>query len=276
MLKQRVLEIVFWSFLASYLTAMGFIFSSSAPCQTTNCQRYQDRANERCKDKQWECLRHWITHDAAGFFTLWLVIVGGGQLGMFWKQLGYINKSLTAANIAANAAKEAAKIARESSEAAIAFERPYVRISGIKASIRGNVFLSRIRKDVFPKTDILQEPYAMCTIENYGKTPAFIDATQAQLRFSGDNLQIILTVGKPIPVVTLRTGQSYRFKVPLGEPINQQRAEDIQSGEQYFWLHFNFVYLDVLGKIHQTPDKWKYIVSLDSFSCVTGAYRETT
>lgn len=85
----------------------------------------------------------------------------------------------------------------------------------------------------------------------------------------------MLTVGKPIPVVTLKTGQSYRFKVPLGESINQQRAEDIQSGKQYFWLHFNFVYRDVLENNHQTPDKWKYSFDLDSFSGET-AYREAT
>jgi hypothetical protein len=61
----------------------------------------------------------------------------------------------------------------------------------------------------------------------------------------------------------------------LGEFINQQRAKGIQSGEQHFWLHFNCIYRDVLGKIHQTPDKWRYTFDLDSFSG-GNAYSEAT
>jgi hypothetical protein len=98
MLKRRILEIFLWSFMASYLTAMVFIFSSPEPRQDENTDSYQDRTNERCKDKQWECLRHWIAHDAAGFFTFCLVIVGGCQLGMFLVQLRYIRKDLVASN----------------------------------------------------------------------------------------------------------------------------------------------------------------------------------
>ena len=114
-----------------------------------------------------------------------------------------------------------------------------------------------------------------CAISAGCFAPAFVEKTEAQLRLSDRDSGIILTVGKPIPVVTLKTGQSYRFKVPLGESINQQRAEDIQSGKQYFWLHFNFVYRDVLETIRRTPDKWRYTFDLDSFSGET-AYREAT
>jgi hypothetical protein len=211
-------------------------------------------------------------------FTLLLFLAAVGQIGLFVWQLKLIRESLNEAKVAADAAKfgaraarESAGIARASSEAAIAFERPYVRISEIKAIIRS----TRGGEDVFQNTEILREPYAVCIIENYGKTPAFVEKTEAQLRFSAGDLQIILEKGKPIPVVTLKTGQSYHFEVPLGEPINQQRAEDIQSGGQYFWLHFNFIYRDVLGKIHQTPDIWRYTFDLDSFSGGT-AYREAT
>jgi len=142
----------------------------------------------------------------------------------------------------ADAAKEAADVARASSEAAIAFERPYIRISQIKASIRGDVsdkdFFSV--NDVFPNTDILRAPDAICIIENYGKTPAFVEKTEAQLRFSADELQIILERGKPIPIVTLKPGESYQFHVPLGEPITQQRAEMIQSRRAILLASFQF------------------------------------
>jgi hypothetical protein len=123
--------------------------------------------------------------------------------------------------------------------------------------------------------NILQEPYAICIIENYGRTPAFIERTEAQLRFSADDPHMIPEKAKPLPIITLKTGQSYRFAVSLGEPLTQKRAEQIQSEEQSLWLHFNFIYRDVLGKIHQTTDKWIYSFVLDSFSNVT-AYKEAT
>lgn len=199
-------------------------------------------------------------------FTLFLFFAAVVQIGVFVWQLRLIRKT-------ADAAKEAADIAKTSSEAAIAFERPYVRINGISARIRD---INRTFGDVFQNTEIFREPYAICTIENYGKTLAFVYGIAAQLRFSDHDPPCILTVGAPIPVITLKTGGFYSFTVPLGEPINQQRAEDIQSSVQHFWLHFNFVYGDVLGKTHQTTDRWRYDLPLDSFSCITEAYREAT
>ena len=89
------------------------------PCQTTNCQSYQDRAYERSKDEQGESFRHWMMHDAAGFFTFCLVIVGGFQLALFRVQLKFIRESLTDAKVAADAATEAAKAAGLNARAAI-------------------------------------------------------------------------------------------------------------------------------------------------------------
>jgi len=258
--------------------AMGFVLGSSQYSgQPTQSQAPEKTNTPESKNEQQE--PWWQRADA--IFTLCLVLVGAFQASLFYVQLKIIRKSLDDAKIAADAARDGAKaaqesadVARASSEAAIAFERPYVRISKIKVSIHGNIF-SAINKNVFKNTNILQKPYAVCFIENYGKTPAFVEKTEAQLRFSADVLWCILDVAKPIPVVILKTGQSYCFKVPLGEPINQQRAEAIQFGKQHFWLHFNFVYRDVLGNTHQTPDKWKYVFALGSFSG-GAAYREAT
>jgi hypothetical protein len=212
----------------------------------------------------------WTTKDSISFYTAMLFVVTAILAGVSFVQIRFLIRADKTARISANAAKESADVARASSEAAIAFERPYVRISEIKASIRGDGI-----NIVFQNTGILREPSAICVIENYGKTPAFVEKTQAQLMFSADDPQMTLERGKPIPIVTLKTGQSYRFEVPLGEVISQQRAEAIQSGEQHFWLHFNFVYRDVLGKTHQTPDKWKYSFPLDSFSGGT-SYKNAT
>jgi hypothetical protein len=86
-----------------------------------------------------------------------------------------------------------------------------VRINEIKALIRGEVHRTL---DVFPNTVILRKPSAICTIENYGKTPAFVDETQTQLRFSADDLQIVLATGK------LAQSTRQTFSVPSqGVPI---------------------------------------------------------
>jgi len=114
MLTRRILEMSLVAAFAAYLTAMIFVFSSSEqPCPETNKQRCQDRAQETSTDQQDKSFRHWITHDAAGFFTLWLVIVGGCQLALFWVQLKYIRESLNDAAAAADAAKNSADLARE-------------------------------------------------------------------------------------------------------------------------------------------------------------------
>ena len=52
---------------------------------------------------------HWLTDDAAGFFTAVLVIVGAVQLVLFVWQLRLIRTSLDDAKISADAAADAAK-----------------------------------------------------------------------------------------------------------------------------------------------------------------------
>jgi hypothetical protein len=64
---------------------------------------------------------HWLIHDAAGFFTLCLVIVGSGQAGLFiWQlrvmrgQLSLMREGLADAKEAADAAKLSAEVADKS------------------------------------------------------------------------------------------------------------------------------------------------------------------
>ncbi len=54
---------------------------------------------------------HWLTHDAAGFFTFLLVLVALFQLGLFWWQLTLIRESLDDTKVAADAAMKSAKAA---------------------------------------------------------------------------------------------------------------------------------------------------------------------
>lgn len=53
----------------------------------------------------------WLTHDAAGFFTALLAVIGICQLALFYVQLKLIRESLKDAKIAADAAKDSAEAA---------------------------------------------------------------------------------------------------------------------------------------------------------------------
>jgi hypothetical protein len=99
MLKQRILEIVLWSFLASYLTAMLFIFSFDQ----------QSYCNDKTEGYKVENKPFWqkIFPDSISFFNFSLVLVTGGLFVIGIKQ--------------ANAAKQSADSLRN-------IERAYVFI----------------------------------------------------------------------------------------------------------------------------------------------------
>jgi hypothetical protein len=89
---------------------------SSQSTHKQGAQKSSDRANHN---------EPWLTKDAAGFFTFWLVVVGLFQVGLFYVQLRLIRKSLAPAEAAAKAAQDAAAIAGRS---LTRLERPYLFI----------------------------------------------------------------------------------------------------------------------------------------------------
>ena len=68
----------------------------------------------------------WLTHDAAGFFTFFLFLVGVGQAGLFVWQLRLIRKSL-------GPAEEAARAATVNAQAMIDNERPWIGVDMIQS-----------------------------------------------------------------------------------------------------------------------------------------------
>jgi hypothetical protein len=136
MLRFRIPEIALGALLATAFFALVLAFESSQQSDpSAQEQGSQNRQEETAKRQPNEDLWHWMTHDAAGFFTLWLVIVGGSQLVLFWVQLSLIRESLTDAKIAADAAKHGAIAARDSADTAklsmVASDRAYVYHNGI-------------------------------------------------------------------------------------------------------------------------------------------------
>jgi hypothetical protein len=84
-----------------------------------------------------ETLWHWLHHDAAGFFTAALVLVGAVQLFLFIWQLRLIRTSLDDAKISADAAADAAKAASRQAlvaeESLAKIERPYLFVFDVSA-----------------------------------------------------------------------------------------------------------------------------------------------
>jgi hypothetical protein len=79
-----------------------------------------------------DAARDWLVHDAGGFFTFCLVVVGAAQAGLFLWQLILIRKGLTDTKEAADAARETAKAANESAilarEEFLSTHRPKIRV----------------------------------------------------------------------------------------------------------------------------------------------------
>jgi hypothetical protein len=76
----------------------------------------------------------WLMHEAVGFFTFLLVVVGVLQLGLFAWQLTLIRKSLADTKVAADAAKDAANAANIQAQIAertlTEIERPWLFVAG--------------------------------------------------------------------------------------------------------------------------------------------------
>jgi hypothetical protein len=225
MLK-RIFETIFAAFFAAYLTAMVFVFSSSEACQTTNCPRYQDRANETNTGQQEEqqpyatiaiIFWHWMTHDAAGFFTLWLVIVGGGQLVMFLFQLKYIKNSLIHTETSAGAAKSSA-------DSVLIVERPYIFMTAPKIVAGPN------------KSYRLEY-----VLTNYGRTPAI-------LRFYACQTYIKDEPKRPIHRTMWNGWEVLRPRDSHQGKLFQIRQKLEVNKHPLFWIEV--FYLDMFNDVH--------------------------
>src|SRR5262249_41825656 len=117
----------------------------------------------------------WIAHDAAGFFTLWLVVVGVGQAGLFVWQLILIKRSLGDAKKAADAAAEGAGAARLNAQALIDAESAQMYVIHLGSNIEKIFQLGKLY-DNSPTMAASQSeaPWIDYQLKNYGKSPAIV------------------------------------------------------------------------------------------------------
>lgn len=102
------------------------------PKSQTEIREKQSRADEHAANERGLTSATWVL----AAITLFLVLVGGGQLALFYVQLQYIRESLNDAKIAAEAARDGAIAAREHADTTklsmIASDRAYVHQNGFR------------------------------------------------------------------------------------------------------------------------------------------------
>jgi hypothetical protein len=195
----------------------------------------------------------WLIKDAAGFFTLWLVIVGAVQVGMFFMQLRYMRKSMRDTAQAAQAASDAATAARDQVQLAEA---------QIEVTKIGIFDLERAFLDVGPKsvtTSFVTDPpppsgffqpgvdpmevVIKIGMHNTGRTRAAI--TRAYGEFSPAD-----TLGTQ-PIYTPLTGTTYVTDLSMAVNGDAEFPHDFRTrhiAEQFF---FGYVeYKDIFGRQH--------------------------
>ena len=110
-MKFRGIELFLGMFLAVSIFAMGILFESSRNDSPITKPTEQSSSNQAHVEPS--TFWNWVTHDAAGFFTACLVIVGFGQAGLFVWQLTLMRDGINDARIAAEAARVSAETAKE-------------------------------------------------------------------------------------------------------------------------------------------------------------------
>lgn len=88
----RTPELFLGRFLTIAVFAIGMLFESRHTLSNPNPTQKSDSGNEAHIEPS--SFGDWITHDASGFFTAWLVVVGFGQAGLFVWQLFYMRRGM--------------------------------------------------------------------------------------------------------------------------------------------------------------------------------------
>jgi hypothetical protein len=262
MLRPRIPDILLGAILGGAIVAMGsfatgFVLGSlQQTSQFTQDQGSQDRSDETGNGKQNETLRHWLTRDAGGFFTLWLVIVGGCQLVLFWVQLRLIRKSLIDAKTAADAARDGAKAAQRSADIAkrafTELERPYLYVM-CGDGLSYNSTTGRV--------------VAFYRVINHGKSAAIVEEVIVSLapavafpsetvgaHVAIDNTLVarrIIGPGEERDKIEASPPGNITFDVPDSEPVlNTSRDEEV-----FLWVRIS--YRGPFTRDHETRDMWR-------------------
>jgi hypothetical protein len=245
-MKFRPYEIFLGVFLTVAVFAMGMLFDSSRRAPAAQ-QMSADPTKENASQSPEGGLWSWVTHDAAGFFTLWLVVVGGAQIGLFYWQLRLIR-------IAANdskAAGDSAERAATATENAVDLSRKTA-----ERQLRAYLLIDRAEFAQPEMEGGEHQPWHIhVVVRNFGATPAYGASIKASKRLAvGLPDDILLT--EPVDETT-----SAAVIVPQGHPttlriggLDHGIADFIEAGQSnqvaYIWGRVD--YFDAFGHPHFT------------------------
>lgn len=256
----RFPEIFFGMLLAVAIFATGLIFGLSRNFgPATKSPGAGHRGDEKNNSQQDAGLWNWLTRDASGFFTIWLVVIGGAQLVLFYVQLRLIRESLDDAKIAADAGAVAANAATKQAEAAeralTELERPWIFVD-LSRDLHGS-----------PDNEF-QDPYALFDIVNHGRGPAIIDEFHGEI--SSDELRPgspllrdefhgIIGPGKAMEKCEIECprGFKYDLTVSLVDDTQSPIPKPAQEGWEVF-LRIVIHYHDIARGMHVSGFCWRY------------------
>jgi hypothetical protein len=213
---------------------------------------------------------NWLTHDAAGFFTLWLVIVGGGQVGLFLWQLRLIAETL-------GPAKAAAEAANLNAQAVINAERARLYVI-----IETQTIESEVKLAIAPPLPALADHVRLedlaleYSFRNYGKTPAFILEVghgTAVTKGVPKGRQYVRLVPLPIDYVVGAGEKTVPIRDVAMPSMTVATAKALRDRDATFWFHGYVEYDDTFSWRRKFEFVWHYSAVSEGFRLFS--YRET-
>jgi hypothetical protein len=254
MLTARLHKIYAW--IAFVLLVAWLLFASwqSSRHQPAETRAERDSATKNNAKPKESGFGNWLTHDAAGFFTFWLVLVGGAQVGLFVWQLRLIKDTLAPAKEAADAAKLNAEAVIEADRA-----RLFVRVdkSNLEDSVTNAAQLSNA--DDY-RTAALRIRY---TFKNHGRSPALVkDASHhlihAETLPEDRDRYYAPLVPLPLDLIIDSNKESRPLTVQLESAITVADAKSIARGDSSLWFYGYVSYDDTFGWGRELRFVWQY------------------
>jgi hypothetical protein len=265
-MRFRVPEIFLGVFLTVAIFAMGIMFDSShrPPAEQ---QIAAGAINENASHPPDGGIWNWVTHDAAGFFTLWLVIVGGAQIGLFYWQLRLIRiaaddakKAGISAERAATATENAVDLSRKTAERQL---RAYVLMK-----------TTSFHRPDTEDGDNREWPIHL-VFQNSGQTPAYAVAIKAEsylgLRKPIDSIFSLSEAAQISPPSIMAPGARHTMRLGGIEPGHASYLRALKT-EQYCYVWGRLDYIDTFGRKHFTKfQMWQGFEGIHQFGfCQVG------
>ena len=184
----------------------------------------------------------WLTHDASGFFTLGLVLVGIGQVVLFYVQLRLMRKTLGPAERAAEAALLQAK-------AILSAERPYIYPD--VPNVAG--FLPSGANALYPENPGVPHPNIEIKFANVGRSHGIIREMRVEIAL--DKIAVVPTFTySPVRTrgafIVRPDAETNTFVVEFERNLKKGEIDQFGVGSRSFFIFGYVKYADAFENLH--------------------------